>query len=313
MFVVERGYVMKTEKVYLQWMDEYAAFGVADEVIKKSVKNGCLPIVVLKDEDYEKLGCKPPKGDAPTVGFLLGREKGHYTMDFDYAKAIAQSNVKMRFLTYGENVAQMEGIDGLILPGGGFNSPNEFYTDPLKKGCGVPGERAYAYVTSVMAAKQNKIPVLGVCAGAQILGGMHGMKMYRSIREYTDAIVEHNTKNSEAHKIFIDVNSPLYAILKEDNLIVNSRHNESMVRGVGESELSVYALSEDGIPEAWGSEKENILCVQWHPENFASKGDEKMQKIYDWIALKAREYQKRNILKKHKRMFSLPSMLQKTR
>ena len=62
--------------------------------------------------------------------------------------------------------------------------------------------------------------------------------------------------------------------------------------------MNIYALSKDGIPEAWGSEKENILCVQWHPENFASKGDEKMQKIYNWVAIKARIYKRQNEAKR---------------
>ena len=289
---------MQTKNIYLEWMEQYEAFGVADDVVEGIVSGGCVPIITLKNEDYEKLECDLPKENAPTVGFLMGREKGHYTIDFDYAKAIAQSNVKMRFLTYGENVVQMEGLDGIILPGGAFDSPNEFYTDPLKKGRGVPGERSFAYVSSVMTAKEAKMPILGVCAGAQIVGGMHGMKMFRSIDEYMDTEIEHKTKNRDAHEISVYKNSPLYQMLGQEKLVVNSRHRECMVRGVGESKLNIYALSEDGIPEAWGSEKENILCVQWHPENFASKGDEKMQKIYNWVAIKARIYKRQNEVKR---------------
>ena len=38
------------------------------------------------------------------------------------------------------------------------------------------------------------------------------------------------------------------------------------------------------MPEAWGSDLYHVLCVQWLPEDMAAKGDEKMQRIYQWLA-----------------------------
>lgn len=282
---------MEKQNAFLEYLPSYNAFGISDEIIKDYSQKDILPIISLRDEDYEKLGCPVPTENAPTVAFLMGREKGHYTIDFNYAKAIAQSNVKIRFLTYDSNINQMDDVDGLILPGGAFDSPNEFYTDPLKKTDNKPGMRSYAYVTSIMSAKNKKMPILGICAGAQIIGGMHGLKMFRSIKEYTDTKIEHKTKDLHAHKITINPNSPLYNIIGEKQITVNSRHNESIVNGYGKG-LDIYAVSEDGIPEAWGSEDENILCVQWHPEDFACNGNEAMQGIYNWIATKAKTYKK---------------------
>ena len=287
---------MKTEKITLEYLPDYNAFGISDETIASFQEKGITPIISLKKEDYEKLGCTPPKETAPTVAFLMGREKGHYTIDFNYAKAIAQSNIKIRFLTYDDNIRQMEGVDGLILPGGAFDSPNEFYTDPLKKTNNKPGKRSWAYVTSIMTAKDQKMPMLGICAGAQLIGGMHGLKMFRSIKEYTNTQTEHKTKDLHAHDIKINPASPLYEIIGKKQITVNSRHNESIADGYSKS-LDIYAVSEDGIPESWGSEKENILCVQWHPEDFACQGDKSMQGIYDWIASKANTYKKQKEFK----------------
>ena len=149
-----------------------------------------------------------------------------------------------------------------------------------------------------MVAKENKMPILGICAGAQIVGSMHKMKMLRNVKEYAKAKVKHKTKNLEAHEISIVADSPLYELLGEKNLVVNSRHNEAMAPDVGESNLKIYACGKDGIPEAWGNEDEKVLCVQWHPENFASKGDKTMQKIYNWVAGRARIYQKQKELRK---------------
>jgi putative glutamine amidotransferase len=288
---------MKKENTTLEYLPSYNAFGISDEAIKDYTEKKIIPIISLKDEDYEKLGCTPPDNDAPVVAFLMGREKGHYTIDFNYAKAIAQSNVKIRFLTYNNNINQMDDVDGLILPGGAFDSPDEFYTDPLKKTENKPGMRSYAYVTSIMTAKDKKMPILGICAGAQIIGGMHGLKMFRNIKEYTDTKIEHKTKDLNAHKITINPNSPLYNIIKEKQITVNSRHNESIANGCGKG-LDIYAVSEDGIPGAWGNEDENILCVQWHPEDFACNGNNAMQGIYNWISSKAQIYKKQKELKK---------------
>jgi hypothetical protein len=55
--------------------------------------------------------------------------------------------------------------------------------------------------------------------------------------------------------------------------------------------MSVYAVSEgDNVPEIWGNDKEGILCVQGHPEDFAASGDKVMQNIYNYVAKRAMLY-----------------------
>lgn len=302
---------MKNKNIYLEYIPEYNAWGIADEVIENITQEGFTPIISLKEKDYEKLDCAIPQKKAPTVAFLLGREKGHYTIDFNYAKAVAQSGVNVRFLTYDSNISQMKGVDGLLLPGGSFDSPNEFYTDPLKETDNKPGTRSWAYITSVVKAEEENIPMLGICAGAQIIGGMHGLKMYRSLKEYTDSKIEHKTKNIDAHDVFIYPDTPLYEIMGRNHTITNSRHNEAMLNCDKISDLNIYAISDDGTPEAWGSEEKNILCIQWHPEDFAADGDKSMQNIYNWLANKAHIFQKTKELKQKQDNKSVNHMLLK--
>lgn len=297
---------MKTKQVYLDYLPEYNAFGVKDEVIEALTAQNITPSLSLKKEDYARLECRVPASNAPTVAFLLGREKNTYTIDFNYAKAIAQSGVKIAFLTYGENISQLQNADGLILPGGAFNSPNQFYTDPLKPTDNQPGTRSYAYITSIMEAENKKLPMLGICAGAQMIGGMHGMRMYRDVKEYTQTSLEHKTKEPEAHEVTIYPNSPLYKLLGTKNITVNSRHREAMFPVDVESDLNIYATAPDGMPEAWGNEDKNILCIQWHPEDFAANGNQNMQNIYDWIAVKARIHQKQKQIKQQKKISLFP-------
>ena len=293
---------MKTKHIQLNYLSEFNAFGISDAEIEKLEKDNITPIITLKDKDYEeKFECSKPSPDAPTVAFLLGREKDTYTIDWNYAKAIVQSGVNIRFMTYNNNVSQMEGVDGLILPGGSFVSPNEFYTDPLKKTDSQPGSRSYAYITSIMEAEKKGLPMLGICAGAQMIGGMHGLRLYRDLKEYTHTNLEHKTKELEAHIVTIREDSPLFKLLGQHKIETNSRHREALMNNDSISDLKIYATSNDSTPEAWGNEEKNILCIQWHPEDFAAKGDKTMQKIYNWLADKARIFQKQNpFIKKFK-------------
>ena len=291
---------MKTKNIQLNYLSEFNAFGISDAEIEKLEKGNITPIITFKDEDYAKLGCSTPSPNAPTIAFLLGREEkkeeeSYYTIDWNYAKAIAQSGVNIRFLTYNDNVSQMEGVDGLILPGGSFVSPNEFYTDPLKKTDSQPGSRSYAYITSIIEAEKKGIPMLGICAGAQMIGGMHGLRLYRDLKEYTHTNLEHKTKELDAHIVTIREDSPLFELIGQHKIETNSRHREALMNNDSISDLKIYATSNDSTPEAWGNEEKNILCIQWHPEDFAAQGDKTMQKIYNWLADKAQIYQKQKL------------------
>lgn len=148
------------------------------------------------------------------------------------------------------------------------------------------------------------MPTLGICAGAQIIGALSGLKLYHSVTDESLKRQSHHLPDDKAHEIFIKEDSPLHKIMQTDSLTVwvNSRHNESMVENelqdyLHKTDLEVYAISKkDNIPEAWGNEKKNILCVQWHPENLAVQGNKSMQNIYDWVVEKsAHNRQKQNI------------------
>ena len=280
---------MHTQSVTLEYLPQYEAYGISDEQINLFEKQNIIPLISLAPQDIEQLA-SAPKEDKPTIGFLLGRDENYYTIDYNYARAILQSGVNIRFLTYSACTEQMSGIHGLILPGGRFPSPEQFYCDAAPQTSAKYEARAKAYLDCITTALQQNLPMLGICAGAQMIGGMLGMKMYRNTKQYTNTDIEHKTKILDAHKVLIKKPSPLFDLLQTEEIETNSRHTESMLPYASDSKLTIYARTEDNVPEAWGNSEKHILCIQWHPEDFAANGDISMQRIYNWLAQQAQNY-----------------------
>lgn len=280
---------MHTQSVTLEYLPQYKAYGISDEKINVFEKQNIIPFISLAPQDIEQLA-DASKDNKPTVAFLLGRDENYYTIDYNYARAILQSGVNIRFLTYSSCAEQMNGIHGLILPGGRFPSPEQFYCDAAPNATTKYEPRAAAYLNCIAEALKEHLPMLGICAGAQMIGGVLGMKMYRNTKQYTNTDIEHKTKILDAHKVLIKNPSPLYDILQTEEIETNSRHTESMLPYASDSKLTIYARTEDNIPESWGNAEKNIMCIQWHPEDFAANGDISMQRIYNWMAQKALNY-----------------------
>jgi len=285
---------------YLEYLPEFDNYGIKKSDLEKTSET---PDIRLKQKDAIKLGQKEPK---VTVAFLMGQDKSkdgteYYTVDTDYLKAVLATGADIRFLDYDHTSKQLKGCEGLILPGGSFVSPEIFYFLQTGEHDKITSKRASAYIHAVISAQvdHNNMPILGICAGAQMIGGLHNLHMHRSLKDEHPSNTVHKSKEDYAHDVVVDKNSPLYQImdLKESRIHVNSRHSEAMVEeGLQKffpSDMTVYAVSpEDNIPEAWGNEKRHILCIQWHPENLAAKGDQSMQRIYNWLTDEAVKHSK---------------------
>lgn len=265
--------------LYLAYEPQFNAYVISDEKVNQIIAQGNFPVILFPWDEVQELGLDYD-ADAPTIGFLLGREKGHYSIDYNYAKAICMAGGRIMGLTYTQVETQMAEIDGLVLPGGAFVSPDEFYATRVNSP-EQPSLRSKAYIEAIRVAEENAIPILGICAGAQMVAGVHGMKLYRNLNE-TRSSIEHKTSEVNAHQVIIYPATPLRAWLGKE-LTVNSRHREGVIPDDKNSDLDIYAISSDCIPEAWGNMDDGILCVQWHPEDFAVAGNEKMLSIYKWL------------------------------
>ena len=272
---------------YLTYASDIKTFVINDMISKEGGKQAQFG---LSPRTYQRFGCKVPLENAPIAGFLLGRDGDCYAAGLNYVMAMVDAGFEVRFLTYEHCETQLEACQCLILPGGVFVSPEAFYTDP-QDDAEYPTLRSKAYITCICTALQRQMPILGICAGAQMVAGEFGMKLYRSF-DYIETPIKHSTDAAEAHRLNIFPNTPLERMFGGHNLFfVNSRHQELLapikvqreILGKEQLPLDIYAEANDGSPEAWGSEEKRILCVQWHPEDMYAAGSTPMLKVFLWL------------------------------
>lgn len=133
-------------------------------------------------------------------------------------------------------------------------------------------------------------PILGVCRGCQVVNVALGGTMYQDLASQKDSnLIQHKQNRSlmyPSHFVYVEKNSLLFEITKEEKVQVNSNHHQAN-RLIGEN-LEVSATSGDGVIEAI-ERKSNpfILGVQWHPEQLLKRNDETSRAIYDRFIIEA--------------------------
>jgi len=273
------------KKVELSYNEALKAFVISDAELLKINEQQIIPELTLPDSAYDLLHVDHPAENAPTVAFLLGRDGDSYSADWNYVRSIAKSGAKIRFIDYIHPNTELVGCSGLILPGGAFVSPERYYIDPGEEPKLSP--RAFAYVVLIRQALKAKMPILGICAGAQMVAGEEMLKLHRNT-EHLGSKLAHKSKELNAHRVYII--DPTLKQMLGSWLWTNSRHSECADSDDRLSELKIFAHSEDGCPEAWGNWEKKVLCIQWHPEDEATMGNKAHQKLYNWLAEQATAY-----------------------
>ena len=237
-----------------------------EQVSIDAVKNKKIPEICLPDFEFSQT--------APKIAVLLtrdkhpDREKPDYSMPLSIVEALTLSGGRPCFMVYEQIEEQLKTIkpDGIFLPGGDFALPESWLE-------GQPAHaqnplRAEAYLACLNYAQTHKIPLLGVCAGEQMLAGFLGAKITRA-ENHRGVIKEF------AHGITITKDSLLYKVTGLEQALVNSNHSEA-VSLKGSESIIVSAVADDGIIEA--IEPRNpwapfVLGIQSHPEYFVKTGD----------------------------------------
>lgn len=144
----------------------------------------------------------------------------------------------------------LQRLDGIILPG---------------------GSKWYEFDEYICKyALEHNIPLLGICLGMQTMAYIDNLsartpKFKTYLNEESD-IDHYQIGPDYVHAVNIKPTSPLGKLLKQQTIMVNSRHNYNI--GELTNEFTVYGYSPDGIPEYMTNGK-SATAVQWHPEIMA--------------------------------------------
>ena len=161
-------------------------------------------------------------------------------------------------------------VQGVLFTGGGDIDPVRFNGVPHEKVYDVYADRDQLEIELVQTTARERTPFLGICRGMQVINVALGGTLYTDISDQLPNALHHPHQDGTpyaylAHSIQIQKNSRLAAILKADDLMVNSLHHQG-VKDVAPG-LTTVAQSPDTLVEAVEMPGHPFgVAVQWHPE-----------------------------------------------
>jgi len=161
--------------------------------------------------------------------------------------------------------------DGLLLTGGEDINPIYYGQEFDSTKCDPPNNyRDSLEFLIIEKALSNKIPVMGVCRGLQILNVYFGGSLIFDIPLDFDTLVKHRYPGYKVaeHEVRIIDGSLLSNIAGVTLGKTNSNHHQG-INAIAPL-LTGNAFTEDGLIEAIELEKKEnkpfVFAVQWHPE-----------------------------------------------
>ena len=170
---------------------------------------------------------------------------------------------------------------GFLFTGGHDVSPGIYGEEPMERLVDVCEKRdAMEMIVLKMALRADK-PVLGICRGLQLINAALGGTLYQDLPTQHPSGVSHRQPPPyalPAHPVALMKDSPLYRVLRTDQLAVNSCHHQAVKAAA--PGLLPMAVSPDGLIEALYKPDQRFLwAVQWHPE-FSFRTDDSSRKIF---------------------------------
>jgi putative glutamine amidotransferase len=123
------------------------------------------------------------------------------------------------------------------------------------------------------AARKQRVPVLAICRGIQVLNVALGGTLVQDIGSQLPAALQHDTpsdgasgtRDTRTHDVIITPGSRLARALGATRIAVNSFHHQAVARTA--KDLRETAHSPDGVIEGLETNSDWwVLAVQWHPE-----------------------------------------------
>lgn len=186
------------------------------------------------------------------IGITCRLERNEFeirnTLDVSWARLFRKLNFIPVVILNGCPISEIHrqiGLNGLLLTGGNDLCSQNF--SELSK------DRDLFEITCLEFALKNRLPILGVCRGMQLVAQHFSSSLRKSKRGHVGT----------EHKIEVSKDS-IYASILSTISSVNSYHNFSINRLNENFTIAVH--STDGEIEAFESNAMKIFAQMWHPE-----------------------------------------------
>jgi putative glutamine amidotransferase len=164
----------------------------------------------------------------------------------------------------------LNGVDGLILSGGGDIYPSFFGEKDQGLLWRVDDERDRTEIALAKWALAEGIPVLAICRGVQVLNVASGGTLIQDIPTQVENPLSHSSVAGRpvpriAHPVEVESNTRLATLIGAGTVGVNSAHHQA-AKSIG-SDLVATARAPDGVIEGLEAPDHRFcIGVQWHPE-----------------------------------------------
>lgn len=179
----------------------------------------------------------------------------------------------------------VERLDGIIFPGGPDIDPTFMGEEPIPQLGATNRNRDIFEIALIRTAVAKKVPILGICRGAQIINVALGGTVYQDLNsQFSGKLLKHQQEapgEQPTHFISVNHESKLFKTIS-DNVFVNSTHHQA-IRDVA-TDLKIVAEAPDGVIEGIENDDATIQGVQWHPENLWQHDARQLEVFQDFIS-----------------------------
>jgi putative glutamine amidotransferase len=217
--------------------------------------------------------------------------------DCPYFRALVAAGVEegeIELLTANDqNRVHPDELDGVLFAGGEDVDPVLYGEQKKYESVQINRARDEFELSLLKRVLDRRLPILGICRGAQLINVDFGGSLYQDLDEDAAPGFDHRqtdsgmARNEFSHTITVTEPESLLARAVQGSCRVNSIHHQA-IRHLGRG-LKVSAHSEDGLVEAIEAAGDYpfLLAVQWHPEEIADRPEQKL--ILEEFVAKCRE------------------------
>jgi putative glutamine amidotransferase len=155
--------------------------------------------------------------------------------------------------------------DAVLLPGGGDMSPRWYGQEPLPSLSGVNEDQDAFDLAMARWAIREKIPLLAICRGNQVVNVALGGTLIQDMSEGTWG----DNHRELVHDIELAPNTAMRDIVSRDGITISCSHHQCIDQLADKLVPAAYAA--DGTIEAvtMAGHEGWFLGLQWHLEDFA--------------------------------------------